>query len=1445
MKKLISNLNPSKSLLEKIVDGNINVKNKLNNKSVIIYLKNIKKLSPKNNIEFYKKIRNLLKASKYKLESINFDFDYTNEVIDTYENIREYILEFEKQFNEFSSFILEYKNDKLFLYSSTENCYFFLKNKKDNISEYLKKMSVSNKEIDVKIDKKKHSDLELKRKIIDIEKKNSSEIHGMNEKIIDEEVKKGYKKIDFSLPNDEKQINVYFEGIILKYEVKKLKNDYQIFTFLINDDSRAIEAIFFSKKSLKFDFKHNDAIRIYGNYEKDNYRRNNIFRIKNSVNFELNKLVNEMPEIQRISKNSILKINVNKTKYDDYSRSEFHVHTKMSTLDGVSTIQDYLEYAKKFNLKAITIVDHNSAQSYPEAYFSAKKEKIKINYGVEFDVYDDLYTKIVINERDQNLLDSEYVFFDLETTSTSSKYGEIIEFGAVKFKNNEVISKIQHFIKPKNSISKFTTSLTSITNDDVKNSPSINEIIYDIKEWIGDSILVAHNASFDYSFLNKAYLDNGLGGLKNPVIDSLKLSWIFHPNSRSHRLGMLAKHEFVNYDENSSHRADYDANVLCQIFERLLQKILRDKNIRNLLTLNEYSIKLKDFFFTKHITVVSKNQDGLKDINKLISTANVEKFNKKKKVPMLPLTLFFNEKNNYLKNLLIGSSCSNGFLFDAILNDNVEMIKKLLNIYDYLEIFPITSYSHLISNNSLTLDELKKVLKKIYLLGKENNIPVIITSNAHYAGKADKIFRNVIISAKRVGGKYHPLFNFKKPNLEKPNAHLRSNSEIFDELKDLFTEKEIYEMAIENTIKLQSIIKEQKPIKEKLFPPKIRYAEKELLNNIKIKTQELYGENVNIKIKERIEKELDSIITHGFSIIYYLSAIAVKKSMEDGYLVGSRGSVGSSIVATLAGITEVNPLDAHYRCEKCKYHQFDNSVSCGYDLPNKKCPNCNHLLIGDGSSIPFETFLGFNADKVPDIDLNFSRDNQSKIHLYMKEILGEENVFRAGTISTAAFKTAIGYVKNYEEIAKINFDEATTNWIASKIEGTKRTTGQHPGGLIVIPKNMSVFDFTPINFPGDDSNSEWKTTHFDFHSIHDNLLKLDLLGHLDPSTIRMLQNLTNIDPQKIPMNNKEVISLFKSNEILKYKNNYTNENLGIIGLPEFGTKFVRDLVRDARPKSFSDLVRVSGLSHGTDVWAGNAQKLIKSKITTLSKVISVRDDIMTFLISKGIDKSISFKIMESVRKGNGLTSEWEKIMIDNDIPEWYINSCKLIKYMFPKAHATAYVIMAYRIAWYKIYYPLEYYATFFSKRDIEIDIKIVLGGITEMQKHYEKLKLLKIHERQKKDTDLIDTYNIIFEMYSRGYEFSNISIHKSRSRYFEIDYENKKLIPPFFVIDSVGVLVAKNVTNARKIKNFESFIDFKKRCGLPKKAIDFLDEINVFKNEFKEQNSNKQLYCFD
>lgn len=1416
----IKSLNLNKNLEEKInFERAIFYQNK-SKKDLFFSLKNI--LTAQEIFIFLEAIKNHNEFKNNDIYNVYFNIEEKKE-FKNYE-LYEYLISFLKLISfkiNPSNFYFKFKENELILFIANSVTYEFILQNYDNLNKLFSNLKLFNKNF-----KLIHDGSKFKKNVfIDNTKKEYKELLQKNQFISSSEIDKNYKKINFE--KEQVQRKVYFEGLIFQKESFKRKdNKYNVSFFLKNNDEYVIARKEY-KDNLEIKFNKGDFVRIYGNWELNRYR--------NEFNLQ----------IERIEK--IQKKETKKNKNLEKKRTELHIHSKMSTMDGVGDVEEYFKKAKEKNIKSLAFVDHNSVQAFPEIFsFSKKYPEIKAIYGVEFDILDDLNNPIVLNERDEDLIQCEYVFFDLETTGISPLVNEIIEFGAVKQINGQIKERKQLFIKPKNPVPKHITELTHIEDKHLKDAKPIEDVIEEIKEWIGDSVLVAHNAKFDYSFLNYAYKQKGLGELKNPIIDTLKISWLINPHLKNHRLGTIVKNEGHFYDENISHRGDYDAVVLQKAFENMLHKLFA-KDIRNLNDLNKYNSEIFSKLFTNHFTVLAKNQEGIKDLYRLISIAHIDYFNKKRDLPTLPLSILLKER----KNLLIGSACTHGKIWEETNNQSNDL-EKMFNYYDYIEIFPPSVYQNLIDNKFYSQNEIENILKEIIKKADEFNKRVVITSDAHYVNKEDHEIRDVYISNKGLGGKLHPLFKRGETKLKTPFQYLRDADDIFQEFNKFIKDKNLLEKIIfKNPNKISLIVDDNiYPLKSGLFTPKFEGAEESLIKLVKNNLKKTYGDNPHPEILERFNKELDSIIKNGYGIIYYISSLAVKKSIEDGYLVGSRGSVGSSLIATLAEITEVNPLKPHYLCKKCKYHEFIENVASGYDLDDKTCPKCGEKMQGEGQLIPFETFLGFEGKKIPDIDLNFSREYQSIAHNFIKKLMGENNVFRAGTISTVAERTAFGYVKNWEELNNLQLSRAKLSYLSEKVMGTKRTTGQHPGGLIILPNDKDIYDFTPINYPGNDLNSGWLTTHFDFHSIHDNLLKLDFLGHLDPSSIKMLEELTGVHPLDIPKNDKKVISLFRNTNALKYIENYVKEEektLGILGISEFGTKFVRDIVRVVKPTKFSELVKISGLSHGTDVWAGNAKELLENGSAHFNEIISVRDDIMTYLISKGIDEFVSFQIMESVRKGNGLKPEWEELMKKHDIPIWYLNSANKIKYIFPKAHATAYVLMAYRIAWYKIYYPLEYYATFFTKRDTMFDIKSLnngLQGILDFKKNIKKLTKEKITD---KDREINETYSIVLEMYSRGFNISKLSLEKSMGEKWLIDKENKALIPPFSILDGLGKAAIEKLISSRDKGLFINFENFKIYSGLNKTLFAQFEELGLLKNlrGNNEKNSGGQKFLFD
>ncbi|QGS52113.1 PolC-type DNA polymerase III [Spiroplasma tabanidicola] len=1242
---------------------------------------------------------------------------------------------------------------------------------------------------------------------------------------------------------EENAKNVTIHGEVITKSSRLSRANRTIYSLTISDKTSSVTCTYFAKNNNatlldeiteenkdelsgleKEIISKGDWIAINGNYNYSTYDRELIFYIDNFKKIESKNIVRKDNAIEK--------------------RVELHTHTKMSVMDGVSHVGDYIKTAKQWGWNAIAITDHLNVQCFPDAFYAINEanknvkdeEKLKLIYGSELVVIDDDYW-VVKNPKNQKLREAKFVVFDLETTGLSPEYDEIIEFGAYVYDYAKGTSKkYDILIKPTKPISSFTTELTHITNEMLEDKNSIEIEFKNIINIIQDGILIAHNANFDFNFLQVFANRFGYGELKNTVIDTLTFARLLNPDLKNHRLGTVAKEYGILYDERIAHRGDYDAEVLTNVFEHMWSKAKKTYSIDYDIDLNKFK---KDKYQNEnsyrswgyHINVLAKNQQGLKDLYKLISLSHTKSFLGSPKVFRSEL-LEFKKKNN----ILIGSGCINGEVFENARTGTFNMLRKTIKELDYIEIQPLSVYTKLIQTGDIDDNRLKILIKKIIEVAKEENKIIVATSDAHYIDLENKIIRDIYINTKGLGGKYHPLYDFKQRVKNNPDQHLRTTNEMLEEFRWLEDSELIREIVIKNTNKIADQCDlDVKPIKSGSYPPKIENADKLLTEECYKNAKSLYGENLPKIVKERLEKELHSIIKHGFAVVYWISHLLVKKSRDDGYLVGSRGSVGSSFVATVANITEVNPLKAHYRCTKCCYSDFDTpeEYKCGFDLPELNCPNCNNKLTGDGHDIPFETFLGFDGDKVPDVDLNFSGDYQPIAHNFTKEIFGKNNVFRAGTISTVAAKTAFGYTLGYfEKRNMLNVPKAEIERLAELSTGVKRTTGQHPGGIIILPKEYEIEDFTPVNYPADDDKSDWLTTHFDFHSIHDNLLKMDILGHVDPTALRMLQDLTGIDPTTIPTDDKKVYSLFSSLENLNLvAANLYGESTGAIGLPEFGTQFVKSMLKETQPKTFADLVQISGLSHGTDVYVGNAQNLIKEGVANISTVIGCRDDIMVYLINKNIDASTSFAIMESVRKGNGLKKEWIDILKQKNIPEWYIDSCLKIKYMFPKAHATAYVLMAYRVAWFKLYYPEEYYATWFTTRADFFDIEAVVGGENVVRSKYENLKERNANKEKlsAKEMAMISIYEVIIEMFQRKVIVKNIDFNISDSLKFVIINENNKkvLYPPFNVLDSLGEAVAKSIVNARKQKQITSVNDLKLRTQVTQTHIKMFENLKI------------------
>lgn len=1086
-------------------------------------------------------------------------------------------------------------------------------------------------------------------------------------------------------------------------------------------------------------------------------------------------------------------------------RVELHLHTPMSQMDAVTSVSTLISQAKKWGHKAIAVTDHAVAQSFPEAFGAGKKNDIKIIYGVEANLVDD-GVPIAYNSAHRKLEEDTFVVFDVETTGLSAVYDTIIELAAVKVKNGEIIDRFESFANPHHPLSATIINLTGITDDLLVNAPEVEAVLKRFHTWVGDAVLVAHNASFDIGFLNVGYKNIGLPKVSNPVIDTLELGRFLYPEMKNHRLNTLAKK--LNVELTQHHRAIYDAEATGYI----LIKMLKDANEKGI----EFHDQLNDNMGQGnayqrarpfHCILLAQNDIGLKNLFKLVSISHINYFYR---VPRIPRSIL----QKYREGLIIGSACDKGEVFEGMMQKSPDEVEKLAEFYDYLEVHPKEVYQPLLEME-LVKDEksLEEIIANIVKLGEKLNIPVVATGNVHYLNPNDKIYRKILINSQ---GGANPLNRH-----ELPDVHFRTTNEMLDAFAFLGKEK-AKEIVVDNTNKIADMIDHIKPIKDDLYTPKIEGAEDEMRNLSYTMARKIYGDPLPEIVEARLEKELASIIGNGFAVIYLISHKLVKKSLDDGYLVGSRGSVGSSFVATMTEITEVNPLPPHYVCPQCKHSEFfnDGSVGSGFDLPNKDCPKCGAQYKKDGHDIPFETFLGFKGDKVPDIDLNFSGEYQARAHDYTKVLFGEDNVYRAGTIGTVADKTAFGYVKAYQNDHNLQFRGAEVERLAAGCTGVKRTTGQHPGGIIVIPDYMDVYDFSPIQFPADDRTSEWRTTHFDFHSIHDNVLKLDILGHDDPTVIRMLQDLSGIDPKSIPVDDPEVMKIFTSPEPLGVTEEQINCKTGTLGIPEFGTRFVRQMLEDTKPTTFSELLQISGLSHGTDVWLGNAQELIQNNICTLKEVIGCRDDIMVYLIYQGLESSFAFKIMESVRKGKGLTDEMEEEMRKNNVPEWYIDSCKKIKYMFPKAHAAAYVLMAVRIAYFKVHHPLWYYAAYFTVRAEDFDIEAMVKGAAAIRAKIDEINDKGL-DASTKEKNLLTVLELALEMTERGFTFKKVDLYRSSATEFIID--GNSLIPPFNAIPGLGTNAAYNIVKAREEGEFLSKEDLQQRGKVSKTILEYLD----------------------
>ena len=1294
--------------------------------------------------------------------------------------------------------------------------------------------------------------------------------------------------------------NVSVEAYVFDVDIfESTKSVFKIFTFKITDYKDSMYAKLFVKNEEDF------------NLYKKKIKKGNWYKFRGYTKYDKysNEIVLNLRDVNKSERENVtIKDNASE------KRIELHAHTMMSQMDGLVDAKTLVKQAYKWGHKAIAITDHNGVQAFPDVYHTVcdlnkgkeENEKFKAIYGAEFTLIDDS-VNITLRENDTNLLSNTYVVFDFETTGfNAGGKDSIIEIGAVKIFNGEIVDTYDELINPGHKLEAKITEVTNITDEMLKDKDNEENAIKRFIEWFSDLPMVAHNAKFDVSFLERCYQKYNLGEFKNPVIDTLELSRVLDNNYARHSLSALVKRYDVEWDENAHHRADYDARGTAFVLHKMLKK-LASQNIETMSQLNKMVNKneIHKYGRSYHVNILVKNKTGLKNLFKLVSLANTTYLYKTPRI-------LRSEIIKHRDGLLIGSGCYESEVFVEAKSKSDEELTNIINFYDYVEVQPLEVYDHLIqSGDFANSTELLNHVNKIIKVTRDSGKLVVATGDVHHLFRDDKIYREIIVNQKVPGGGRHPLARNNIKNI--PSQHFRTTDEMLEDFSFLSDELK-HEIVIENPNKIADMVDIIEVIIETggvPFSPRIDKSVETVTDLVYTKAsdwygvplpynieeriaKELYGDGIytsiketlerenfaptkleeeafkrlhntilegfdkvkevireNIKIKEKelsdeeveakLKKSLGGIIGGGFDVIYLIAQKLVKKSNDDGYLVGSRGSVGSSFVATMMGITEVNPLEAHYRCPNCKHSVFEVDgkklsidYSSGFDLPDYNCPKCNTKMLKDGNDMPFATFLGFNADKVPDIDLNFSDLNQADAHEYTKVLFGVDNVYRAGTIGTVADKTAYGYVKGYLEDKGINKRTAEIERLAIGCTGVKRTTGQHPGGIVVIPAYMDVFDFTPFQYPADDPTSAWRTTHFDYHAIDQDVLKLDILGHSDPTQLRLIQDLSGHDILKVPLDDKETMEIFLSPKPLGVTSEEIMCDTGTLGIPEFGTPFTVGLVKDTKPTTFAELIKISGLSHGTDVWLGNAQELIKNNIVPFKEVIGCRDDIMVYLMNKGMKPIRAFKIMEFVRKGKASKdpdtwAEFEKEMREAGIDEWYIDSCRKIKYMFPKAHATAYVMSAFRIAYYKVHYPIYYYASWFSTKATDFDIEVMIKGYDAIKARINEI-INKGYDASNKENGILECLKLALEMTARGLKFGNIDLKKSNSMTFGIDEDNKTLIPPFRAIDGLGDVVAKTIVEEREKGEFLSIDDLQKRGKVSSTLIEKMRMMGILDN---------------
>lgn len=1216
--------------------------------------------------------------------------------------------------------------------------------------------------------------------------------------------------------------NIVVEAYIFGIDTLE-KDTINIITLKISDKTNSILAKVFKRdkdeyRSVLKQLKVGNWYRFAGNAEFDSFAK---------------EIVIALQSIERIPSQDIALKDEASEK-----RIELHTHTFLSAMDSVVPALDLVKTALSLGHKGVAITDHNCLQAFPDIYNFVTAEnkgktaadQFKAIYGAELNVVSD-DVDVVYQPRAYHLLNDTFVVFDTETTGFYFGSDQMIEIGAVKIKNGEIIDRFDELIDPGAPLPEKITELTGITDDMLKGQASEAEVTKKFLAWAGDLPMVAHNARFDISFIEEAVKKYKLPKFNNTVVDTMSIARMLNPEFPNHKLTTLGKKYKVDWDETQHHRGDYDAEKTAAIFHAMC-KTLDSRNIETTMDIYE-SINIDElikFSFPFHVTVLVKNQTGLKNLFKLISLANT-KYLFKNDQPKIPR----HEIEALREGLLIGSGCINGEIFEAAKVKDDKELAHMMQFYDYIEVQPLSAWEHVLqleSSGFKTTITMQNHLERIIKIAGSAGKLVCATGDVHNLKKEDRLIREIIVNQK-INGRYHPL---NRSGVSIPDMRFLTTEEMLSAFSFLGP-KLSQQIVVKNPQKIADLIEPVQVIKDKLYTPIMANADEETTNIVYENARQIYGDPLPEAVATRLEKELHGIISNGYAVLYLIARKLVKKSNEDGYFVGSRGSVGSSFVATMMDITEVNGLPPHYLCPQCKTSIWEDEqgkfalrYASGYDLPNKTCA-CDTKMNKEGQDMPFATFLGFDAEKVPDIDLNFSGENQAAAHNFTKELFGADNVFRAGTISTVADKTAYAYVKSYCEDKNIMLRNTEIERLSMACTGIKRTTGQHPGGIIVIPDYLDVFDFTPYQYPADEPDSSWYTTHFAFSAIHDNVLKLDILGHDDPTMLKYLSDVTNIDFQTIPFDDQKVLSLFRSCKALGVKKEDINCVTGTLGVPEFGTNFVIKMLEETKPDTFAALVKISGLSHGTDVWQNNARDLILNKTVDFKEIIGCRDDIMVNLINYGMDSGLAFKISEFVRKGKPSKEpdkwlEFADVMKAAKIPDWFIKSCGKIKYMFPKAHATAYVMMGYRVAWFKLHYPIAYYSGYFSIRCHDFDVSAMLGGYKTI-----KARLVDIqnkgYDALNKEKNLAEVLNVALEMLARGFTFKNIDIEQSAATKFIITPDQKSLIIPFITLDGLGEAVATKIVKERIKQPFVSIEDLAQRGKLSVTVIDKLRGLKV------------------